>query len=83
MKFLLSLLVITTFLTSSFAQQPVSSCKAGNLRCEYLVNPIGVDARFPRLSWLINDRRYGALQKAYRLIIGTDSGAVASGGGDI
>ena len=25
----------------------------GNLRCEYLENPIGVDARHPRLSWTL------------------------------
>jgi alpha-L-rhamnosidase len=36
-----------------------------NLRCEYFVNPIGIDARAPRLSWQIGTPR----QSAYHVII--------------
>jgi len=43
------------------------------LKCEHLINPIGVDNPNPRLSWLMDDNRKGALQKAYRIIVGTDS----------
>ncbi|MDR1864944.1 MAG: glycoside hydrolase family 78 protein [Bacteroidales bacterium] len=59
------------------AQQPT------NLRCEHLVNPLGIDAPSPRLSWQLNDARYGARQTAYRLVAGTDSAAVAGGRGDV
>ena len=52
-----------------------------NMRCEYLVKPIGIDSQSPRLSWLLNDKRYGAKQIAYRIITGTDSVLVASGVG--
>ena len=27
-----------------------------NLRCEYLVNPMGIDVVKPRLSWVIGER---------------------------
>ena len=27
----------------------------GNLRCEYLSDPLGVEAAQPRLSWMIED----------------------------
>lgn len=53
------------------------------LKCEYLANPIGIDAVNPRISWKINDVSQGACQTAYEIIVGTDSIAVASGKGDI
>ena len=58
-------------------------CVPDNLRCEYLVNPIGIDATAPRLSWQLNDKRHGALQQAYRIFVGTDSLSVVSGRGDV
>jgi hypothetical protein len=57
--------------------------KPNNLRCEYLINPLGVDASSPRLTWSLNDSRQGALQQAYRLVIGTDSNSVAAGNGNV
>lgn len=52
------------------------------LRCEYLINPIGIDVPAPRFSWKIRDGRTGARQTVYRIIVGTDSAAVAAGKGD-
>jgi len=51
------------------------------LRCEYLENPLGVDVPHPRFTWMLNDSRYGAVQTAYQVVVGTDSVAVASGSG--
>ncbi len=39
-----------------------------NLRCEYLVNPMGLDEIKPRLSWQLDDARQGALQTAYQIV---------------
>ena len=44
-----------------------------NLKCEHLSNPLGIDNPNPRLSWMMNDDRQGAVQKAYRIVVGTDS----------
>src|SRR3546814_13637105 len=52
------------------------------LRCEYLTNPMGIDEASPRLTWKLNDKRDGALQTAYRIVVGTDSVAVANGKGN-
>ncbi|HPT21684.1 MAG TPA: family 78 glycoside hydrolase catalytic domain [Bacteroidales bacterium] len=65
------------------AYPQTNKCVPGNLRCDYLVTPIGVDAGSPRLTWLINDERYGAKQNAYRIIVGTDSMEVANGNGNM
>ena len=43
-----------------------------DLQTEYLENPIGIDNSFPRFTWRIEDKRAGAKQTSYRLIIGTD-----------
>ncbi|HEY7089762.1 MAG TPA: glycoside hydrolase family 78 protein [Tepidisphaeraceae bacterium] len=49
-----------------------------NLRCEYVVNPLGIDAPRPRLSWQLNDPRRGARQTAYQIVVDGlwDSGKV-------
>jgi alpha-L-rhamnosidase len=40
------------------------------LVCEYLVNPIGLDVRQPRLSWQVSARHRGARQTAYHIRAG-------------
>src|SRR5262245_27394816 len=51
-----------------------------NLRCEYFVNPLGIDAPRPRLSWQLNDSARGARQTAYQVVAegSWDSGKVES-----
>jgi len=73
------------FIVSAILSVPKSSlagCKSGNLRCEYLVNPIGIDTGNPRLTWFITDDRRGAGQTAYQIVVGTDSLKVSLGVGD-
>jgi len=53
------------------------------LRCEHLSNPLGVDTPNPRLAWQLQDDRYGALQQAYRIVVGTDSMSVLNGTGSM
>lgn len=45
----------------------VSSLSLKNLRCEYKVNPLGIDALRPRLSWQILSDQRGAMQTAYQV----------------
>lgn len=56
--------------------------QAVNLKCEYLSNAIGIDAKHPRLTWAMADAQQGAAQTAYQLFVGTDSVAVGAGKGD-
>jgi alpha-L-rhamnosidase len=66
-------LLICCFSLFSSAQSP---CVAVDLQCEYLVDPLGIDAARPRLSWRLQDSRNGAQQTAYQLYVGTDSNMV-------
>lgn len=54
-----------------------------DLQCEYLVNPLGLDVKSPRLTWKIADKSRGAKQSAYRILIGTDSMAIVKGKSDV
>ena len=63
--------------TTSAAPTPAPSF----LRCEYLLNPIGIDAPHPRLTWRLTDTRNGARQTAYAISIGTDSAGLNQGKG--
>lgn len=55
--------------------------KLYDMKSEYLVNPIGLDLECPRLTWKIKDQRRGAIQRAYKINVGTDSVEVAAGNG--
>ena len=42
-------------------------------RCEYKLNPIGIDIVNPRLSWKINSPERKIIQTAYRVIVADDA----------
>jgi alpha-L-rhamnosidase len=46
------------------------------LICEYLVDPIGLDVRQPRLSWQVSAQRRGARQTAYHIRVGASPAAL-------
>ncbi len=51
-----------------------------DLRTEYKDNPLGIDARSPRLSWRIESAGRGVVQTAYELrVAGTERGLGAKG----
>lgn len=59
------------------------SVEISNLKCEYLINPLGIDAEKPRFTWQWITDQSGAEQKAYVLIVGKDSAGVTKGHGDV
>jgi alpha-L-rhamnosidase len=59
------LLVVTAILLAGAAAQ--GETKVSELRCEYLVNPLGIDVSAPRLSWMIESDERGAKQTAYEV----------------
>lgn len=68
-------ILLTTLLciASNTYAQPKNNCSAVQLTCEHLVNPLGIDAIHPRLSWRLEDQRKGAVQQAYQILLGQDS----------
>lgn len=78
-KIALSILIIFLIRIDGNCQLPI---KVVGLKCEYLINPLGIDAANPRLSWRIDDARKGAIQTVYKVFVGTDSIGITQGKGN-
>src|SRR5580658_5674642 len=78
--------VLPLLISLAAAAVPINS-----LQCEYRLNPLGIDATHPRLSWLIDSDVRGQRQTAYQILVASsptilnhdigdlwDSGKVAS-----
>ena len=50
-----------------------------NLRCEYAVNPLGIDETRPRFSWEVVSERRGARQTAYQIRCADSPDALQAG----
>lgn len=53
------------------------------LRCEYLVDPIGVHETRPRLSWIVESSRRGERQTAYEIRVASAPELLAEGREDL
>lgn len=79
MKGLLSPLFFGALLSShAWADLDVSK-----LRCEYLVDPIGIDEVEPRLSWTLSSRERGEKQTAWQVLVASTPEALAAHQGDL
>jgi len=64
---------------AEFCRQRSCSCLAGQatngaitikeLRCEYAQNPLGIDTKSPRFSWILESNRRSQMQSAYRILV--------------
>ena len=59
------------------------SVAATYLRCEYHVNPEGIDALHPRLSWILQSRQRGEYQSAYRILVASSPDLLNKDHGDL
>src|SRR5580658_7198245 len=56
---------------------------AETLRCEYLVNPIGIDELAPRLSWALRSSERGERQRAWQILVASTKRNLARNNGDL
>ena len=77
----LGFFVILPFLPGAAAAEPVISVSA--LRCEYRSNPLGIDVRLPRLSWVVRSDLRGQRQTAYRVLVASSAERLAAEEGDL
>ena len=68
---------------SAATTQPTAAAVAPpsvvNLRSEYKVDPLGVDAAQPRLAWQLRSQARGVRQSAYQIQVARDPAALRSG----
>src|SRR5882757_2093913 len=80
-RYHMTLLLLSTLCGShatGWAAAPIASA----LRCEQLINPLGIDARLPRLSWEIIGEERGLRQVAYQVLVATSLENLAKDKGD-
>ena len=54
-----------------------------DLRCEYLSNPIGIDVREPRFSWVLHHTARAQAQSAYQVLVSSRPEGVNRDSGDV
>jgi alpha-L-rhamnosidase len=54
-----------------------------NLRCEMLINPEGIDARNPGLSWEIKSEQHNIMQKAFHVMVASSPEKLSANDGDL
>lgn len=75
--------VFLPLLFCSAASKAFAVVSIDNLKCEMLVNPIGIDASKPRFSWQYNTEERGLKQLAYQVIVATSPEKLAREEGDL
>lgn len=55
----------------------------GELRCEYLKNPLGLEMQHPRLSWILQSAARGENQTAYQVLVASSEEKLQAGTADL
>jgi alpha-L-rhamnosidase len=72
-----AILMLAGFLPLAAAVVPV------NLQCEYRVNPLGIDAARPRLTWQVKSDERNQAQSAYRILVASSQQLLRNDHGDL
>lgn len=73
--------VALAFLAAAAAE--ASDLRVADLRCEYAVDPLGVDTVPPRLSWRVVSAERGQRQTAWRILVASAPERMARDEGDL
>ncbi|MBN1868458.1 family 78 glycoside hydrolase catalytic domain [Candidatus Sumerlaeota bacterium] len=64
-------------------RQTLAQLRTRYLRCEYRENPLGIDVKRPRLSWIVESKRRGERQTAYRVLVARSRESLDADRGDL
>jgi len=81
--FFLTAVLVSLSLHAHSEGLPAAPPQAKALRCERLTDPMGIDARIPRLGWQISGEERGLRQVAYQVLVASSPGGLAKGEGDL
>src|ERR1039457_6186480 len=77
---------LALFLILAGTMLGATSVRPQQLRCEYRVNPQGIDATEPRLSWVlvpVDPKARALRQSAYRILVASSEAALRGNTGDL
>jgi len=83
-----SCLIVLSSMCAGMAPGATAPCsvQVTELRCEYLKDPLGIDARLPRLSWrlsAVDPGRRGQRQTAYQVLVASARALLDKDQGDL
>ncbi len=87
-RFVLALAIVVTATAQALPQardDSAATLRVDDLRCEYLIDPLGIDTRAPRLSWKLLPVRAesrGLAQSAYQVLVASSDTLLREGRGD-
>jgi alpha-L-rhamnosidase len=80
-------ILVVTFALASAPQAPCEQTDGElvpvALRCEYAVDPLGVDIAQPRLYWIVESDQRGQRQTAYQILVASSAEQLAQDKGDL
>jgi alpha-L-rhamnosidase len=79
---------LTGFMFAAFALALIpalapAALSVANLRCDYAVNPPGVDSTNPRLFWTVESKERGQKQTACQILVASSPARLKQGQGDL
>lgn len=77
------LILLTTFNTGCTHLLTTKGIQPVDVRCEYLVNPLGIDAAAPRFSWKLRSDERAQIQSAYRICAASSEKNLRNGDPDL
>ncbi len=81
MHLLLTLCLISLFIVTGCSDK--KSLYLDDLRCENLINPLGIDNTTPRFSWKIKSNKNGTEQAAFQLMVASNRTALEQDNADL
>ena len=72
---------LSLFFAAAFCVKAAIS--VGDLRCENLESPLGIDVAQPRLSWILNSNDRGQKQTAFQILVASSENNLNAGTGDL
>src|SRR5579862_9567700 len=67
----------------AFVTPALGNTTITTLRCESLENPPGIDARQPRLAWILNSDEHNQQQTAYQILVASSAAGLKANAGDL
>jgi alpha-L-rhamnosidase len=53
------------------------------LKCDYKTNPLGIDAKNPRLSWILGSEKRGEVQTSYQILVASEIDILSESSADM
>ncbi len=73
----------TCFAASDSSWAGMTDLAVSRTLCEYAKDPLGIDVRQPRLTWILVSDRRGVMQRSYQILVASSLELLAENTGDL